>query len=100
MVCGLSSSERVERVERPRNYKPENRPDELSPQRVGRFLAVAAVVVRWVLVAGGAVGAGRVDAGSDFVLSSASLWVDMRRWLLRYSWLYVSVVGSPGAWKS
>ena len=78
----------------------ENRPNELSPQRVGSFLAVAVVVVRWVLVAGGAVGAGRVDAGSDFVLSSASLWVDMRRWLLRYSWLYVSVVGSPGAWKS
>ena len=28
MVCGLSSSERVERVERPRNYKPENRPQK------------------------------------------------------------------------
>ena len=68
MVCGLSSSGRVEQVERPRNYKPENRPNELSPQRVGRFLAVAVVVVRWVLVAGGAVGAGRVDAGTDFVL--------------------------------
>ena len=41
MVRGLSSSEGVERVERSRNHKPENRPNELSPQRVGRFLAVA-----------------------------------------------------------
>ena len=56
MVRGLSSSEGVERVERSRNHKPENRPNELSPQRVGRFLAVAVVVVCWVLVAG-AVGA-------------------------------------------
>ena len=62
MVCGLSSSERVERVERveqPRNHKPENPPQntdsasEPSPQRVGRLLAVAVVVVRGVLVAGG-----------------------------------------------
>ena len=50
MLCGLSSSERVELPEI--NYKPENRPkstdsaSELSLQRVGRFLAVAVVVVR------------------------------------------------------
>ena len=38
MLCGLSSSERVERVERP---KSTDSASELSPQRVGRFLAVA-----------------------------------------------------------
>ena len=43
------------------------------PPRGGRFLAVAVVVVRWVLVAGGAVGAGRVDAGSDFTFVSITL---------------------------
>ena len=48
-------------------------------------------------------GVGGWGSGGSALISyllSASLWVDMRRWLLRSSWPYVSVVGSPGAWKS
>ena len=88
MVCGLSSSERVERVERPRNYKPENRlkstdsASELSPQRVGRFSSSSLRGARSL----GGWGQGASTMALISYLLSASLWVDMRRWRGRQPW--------------